>query len=163
MQIIKNGVVEQADWRHIADDESLPLSKFTISLQRWLSERATLQNCDGEMGIRLQGDSDLKVIKEDLARFAVIVLEFPAMADGRGFSLARLLRGRYGYTGDLWARGDYIRDQMFFLQRVGVNAFECTEGQKPLDLLPAFSEFSVTYQVSSDASEPLFRREQRDR
>jgi uncharacterized protein (DUF934 family) len=161
MQIIKNGRVELDDWVHVADGDAVPASRFTVSFGRWLAERASLGVAGSEIGIRLAGDSSLEEIKGDLGRFALIVIEFPAMADGRGFSLARMLRGRYGYAGELRARGDYIRDQVFFLQRVGVNAFECPAGLDPADWLPALNEFTVTYQTSNDQSEPLYRRHRR--
>ena len=78
--------------------------------------------------------------------------------DGRAFSQARLLRDRHGYAGELRARGDFLRDQMFFLRRVGVDAFEFPEGTNLQDRLKAFEEFSVTYQAAVDNPEPLYRR-----
>jgi uncharacterized protein (DUF934 family) len=47
---------------------------------------------------------------------------------------------------------------MFFLSRVGVDAFEFPEGTDLQDRLKAFDEFSVTYQAASDTPEPLYRR-----
>ena len=162
MQLVKNGAIVQDDWRHIADDESIVGDKFTVSLQRWKSDGISALAGVNALGVRLPGDADLGAIKDDLGRFALIVIEFPALADGRGFSLARLLRSRYGYRGEIRARGDFIRDQVFFLQRVGVNSFECPDGKTAADLLPALAEFSITYQTSSDQAEPLYRRVRRE-
>lgn len=48
----------------------------------------------------------------------LIAIEFPAMTDGRGFSLARRLRG-IGYQGRLRAAGRVIADQYAMARRVG--------------------------------------------
>ena len=43
---------------------------------------------------------------------------FPQFTDGRGYSIGALLRERYGFTGELRAIGDVLRDQLFYLARV---------------------------------------------
>ncbi len=48
----------------------------------------------------------------------LIAIEFPAMTDGRGFSLARILR-ELGYRGRLRATGRLIADQYAMARRVG--------------------------------------------
>lgn len=48
----------------------------------------------------------------------LIAIEFPAMTDGRGFSLARRLRG-IGYQGRLRAVGRLVADQYAMARRVG--------------------------------------------
>lgn len=48
----------------------------------------------------------------------LIAIDFPAMTDGRGFSLARRLR-ELGYTGRLRAVGKLIADQYAMARRVG--------------------------------------------
>lgn len=159
MQIIKDGCIVADDWRHLADDEAAPAGgRYTVSFQRWQTEKQALVADAKELGIRLRGDDLLEMLADDLSSFALIVIEFPAMADGRGFSLARLLRDRFGYQGEIRARGEFIRDQMFFLGRVGVNAFECGEVQTLESLLPALSEFTVRYQAATDETQPLYRR-----
>ena len=55
-----------------------------------------------------------------LASLPVIAVDFPAFTDGRGYSTARLLRERYGYTGELRAIGDVQRDQLHYLRQVGL-------------------------------------------
>lgn len=160
MHIIKDGRIVADDWRHLADDESLAGPRVTVSYSRWLAEKERLRKEGIEVGVRLSGDDPIEVLaeSEDLSRFPLIVIEFPQMSDGRGFSLARLLRERYGYRGEIRARGDFIRDQMFFLSRVGVNAFECGQDQDLESLLPALSEFTVRYQAAADEPQPLYRR-----
>ncbi len=53
----------------------------------------------------------------------MLVVEFPSSADGRGFTLARLLRLR-GYRGRLRARGHVIADQYAMARRAGFDEVE---------------------------------------
>ena len=48
-------------------------------------------------------------IAADIDRFSLITLEFPAFTDGRSYSLARTLRERYGYRGELRAVGNVLK------------------------------------------------------
>ena len=91
----------------------------------------------------------------------MIAVHFPKAADGRGYTTARLLRERYGFTGELRAFGDIGRDQLFYLNRVGFDSFAI--GEEPgvgnvADALSAFDDFPEAYQAASDQPEPLFRR-----
>jgi phosphoadenosine phosphosulfate reductase len=63
----------------------------------------------------------------DLPRFPVIVVTIPKYADGRAFSIARLLRERDGYKGEIRAKGEYIIDQVPLMMRVGIDAFETSD------------------------------------
>ena len=54
---------------------------------------------------------------------ALYVNAFPSFADGRGFSLARHLRGR-GYAGRLRATGPVISDQYTMARRSGFDEVE---------------------------------------
>jgi uncharacterized protein (DUF934 family) len=158
MAIIKNGAIVGNDWRHAADDEALPEGNASVSLKRWQAERGSLMQRKAPLAVRLAAGDAPEDIAADLPRLAMVVLEMAHFADGRVFSTARLLRERYGYAGELRAKGDFLRDQVFYLARVGVNAFECYEGVDPEALLPAFKEFSVTYQAATDEPRPLYRR-----
>lgn len=157
MQIIKDGRIVEDHWRHLGDADEAEAGPVTVSAARWRSEREALL-ARPDTGLRLTGSDDVAAIASDIAHWPLIVLEFTAMADGRSFSSARLLRERYGYTGELRARGAFIRDQMFFLTRVGVNAFELADEGKLAAALSAFSDFSVRYQAATDEPAPLYRR-----
>jgi uncharacterized protein (DUF934 family) len=149
-------------WRHLDDPDELPDSgAVTVSKARWQAERDALATRREPVGLRLEADSSLKDIAEDLNRFPVIVLDFASLADGRLFSLARMLRERYRFSGELRARGNFIQDQIFFLSRVGVNAFEPAAEMTVEGVLAALSTFSVTYQAATDQPLPLYRRERR--
>jgi len=158
MQIIKDGAIVADEIRHLADEEAPAGGAFTVSLARWLKEKESLKATGSAVGVRVTGADALEGLAADLPHLALVVVEFPALADGRGFSLARLLRDRYGYEGEVRARGDFIRDQIYFLGRVGVNAFEPAHDADLEGLLPALTEFSVNYQAAADHKQPLYRR-----
>ena len=112
---------------------------------------------EGEV-LRLEPTDDPAAVAERLARVARVEVHFPKFGDGRGFSIGRLLRERYGYTGELRAVGHITRDHLFFLESCGFDAFELREGEDPHAALAAFDDFSESYQASPKRAQPLFRR-----
>lgn len=130
-----------------------------VPLALWREARGT---CDTlrireKLGILLNNTDDPALLAADLAGIELIAIEFPRFTDGRGYSIARLLRGRYGYRGELRAVGDILRDQIFYLTRVGFDAFELRDDQDPQVALSAQADFSIAYQASTDRPVPLFR------
>ena len=106
--------------------------------------------------VRLEpADDPAAVALEGVARIEV---NFPKFGDGRGYSIARLLRERYGYRGELRAVGHITRDLLFFMESCGFDAFELREGENPHEALAAFDDFSESYQASVAWPVPLFRR-----
>lgn len=76
--------------------------------------------------IALAPDTDPALLP-DIARAAqAIVIDFPAFNDGRGFTLARLLR-QAGFTGRLRARGHVIADQYTMARRAGFDEVEISD------------------------------------
>ena len=58
-----------------------------------------------------------------LVNAPMIRIDFPSFADGRGFTLATILR-RAGFTGRLRARGHVIADQYAMVRRAGFDEVE---------------------------------------
>ncbi|MEK6293743.1 MAG: DUF934 domain-containing protein, partial [Paraburkholderia tropica] len=94
----------------------------------------------------------------DFDKIALIAIDFPVFRDGRGYSIARLLRERYGYKGEIRAIGDVLRDQLRFYERCGFDAYALRADKDIHDALKAFTEFTVQYQGAFDEPSPLFRR-----
>ena len=95
-------------------------------------------------GIRLDGDSEMEAVSSAVSRAqGSLVIVFSAMKDGRGYSLARLLRGRLGYRGQLVASGPLIADQADFLFRCGFDAVELPDEADTRDWTKAARRFSV--------------------
>jgi uncharacterized protein (DUF934 family) len=99
-----------------------------------------------ERVIRLEPADDPAAVAHELAGAARVEVHFPKFGDGRGYSIGRLLRTRYGYTGELRAVGALTRDHLFFLARCGFDSFELREGEDPHAALAAFNDFSASYQ-----------------
>ncbi len=150
MQIIKDKRISDNTWTFVAGDDALKDGDITVSVARWQKDKEQIIQRSGKTGIRLTPNDDVADISEDLDKFSLIEIDFPTFTDGRGFSQARLLRGRYGYSGEIRATGNFIADQTFYLSRVGVNAFELKNVGELNVALSALNDFSVHYQKSSD-------------
>ena len=122
-----------------------------IKGRRVVSESSPSRN---DKIVRLEpGDDPAAVALEGVTR---VEINFPKFGDGRGFSIARLLRGRYGYTGELRAVGDVLREQAGFMVRCGFDAFEPADGSTPEDWERAAHRFRHAYQRSTDRRTPAF-------
>jgi uncharacterized protein (DUF934 family) len=94
--------------------------------------------------VRLEpGDDPAAVALEGVTRVEV---NFPKFGDGRGYSIARLLRTRHGWRGELRAVGHITRDLLYFMESCGFDAYELREGENPYEALAAFDDFSHSYQ-----------------
>ena len=154
MRIIKDKTIVEDNWKHYSGEGKLPEGNIIVSLTVWqendFSGRA--------IGVRLEPDESPNDIRDDLDKISLIAINFPSFNDGRGYSFAKMLRDRFGYEKEIRAVGDVMRDQLFYLQRCGFNAYEIKEGKDINDAVKAFDDFSVTYQVSADEDQPLYRR-----
>src|SRR5438270_13359823 len=115
---------------------------------------------EGEV-VRLEPTDDPAAVADRLEGVTRVEVHFPKFGDGRGFSIGRLLRERYGYKGELRAVGHITRDHLFFLESCGFDAFELREGEDPHAALAAFDDFTESYQASPQRPLPLFRRRTR--
>ena len=126
----------------------LPEDERIVPLAQW----------KGEPGVALGTADDPAAIAADLDRISTIVIEFPQFTDGRGYSMARLLRERYGFKGEIRAAGDVLRDNLFYLSRCGFDSFVLGDQSKLDEALSGLSDFSDGYQASVERPQPLFRR-----
>lgn len=124
-----------------------------VMLEAW---RANPQNHADATALVIANDASLADISNDLNGFSVIVLDFPKFTDGRAYSQARILRDRFGYTGEIRARGEILRDQIYFMARCGIDAFEFSDAGK-IQAEDALKEFSFVYQPAADKAAPAWR------
>jgi len=148
MQIVKDKQIIEDSWHYIADDAELKPGDVSVSVDRWKKDKQQLLSRNGKIGIRIAPDDSIEEIADDLEKIQLIELDFPALADGRLFSHSWLLRSRYHYQGEIRATGHYLPDQVFYLSRVGVNAFNPEKQEDLALLLASLSDFSVKYQIS---------------
>lgn len=151
MALIKAGRLAEDPWIAVEDEGPLPLAaRVIVGLARWREQHQALLARNAPLGIRLASDQPPALIAEDLSHFELVALEFPKFTDGRAYSYARLLRERYGFTGELRAVGNVLRDQAFFMQRCGFDAFEVTEAAALDGWRSAAREITVRYQPAAD-------------
>ena len=149
MPIIKDQQVTENTWNFVADDNPLTNGNISVSLKRWNQDKEQLLKHEGKVGIRLiPGDDVDSLNKEDLKTVDLVELDFPVFTDGRLFSLAQLVRSKHAYQGEVRAVGNFMSDQVFYLHRVGVDAFELSEAKDIEHALSALNDFSVRYQAS---------------
>lgn len=163
-EIIKNKTVVSDDWSvlRLAEGESaetitVPAGRVIVPLKVWKAQAEALKS-RAEIGVWLASDERPEELKGELDSFKVVAVDFPKFADGRGYSIAYNLRARLGYTGELRAIGDVLRDQLFQMVRCGFNAYATREDRNIHDALKGLTVFSETYQASVDNELPLFRR-----
>ena len=124
---------ERADtWEHLTGDAAPSGGDFTVDIARWQDQRnellAHVARTGGALGVRLAIDTDPATILDDVRHFALVVVEIPNAPDGRFFSIGARLREQLRYRGELRATGDVAPDQLSFMQRCGIDAFELGDG-----------------------------------
>lgn len=166
-KIIKDKAIVDDEWSllKLAQGETpelvaIPAGKQIVPLAVWIAQKPALASRK-DIGVWLAPDERAESLKDDAASLPLIAVDFPNFADGRGYSTAFNLRTRLGFTGELRATGDVLRDQLFYMQRVGFNAFATRPDRSIEDALKGLTDFSDVYQTSWDQKTPLFRRANR--
>jgi uncharacterized protein (DUF934 family) len=165
--IIKNKTVVEDEWvvLRLSEGETpesvdVPAGKIIVPLKVWQAQREVLLARE-DIGVWFASDERVEDLQNDVAQLPVIAVDFPKFGDGRGYSIAYRLRARLGYRGELRAIGDVLRDQLFYMQRAGFDAFATRADKDIHEAVKSISDFSLSYQASVDESQPLFRRVQR--
>ena len=156
---------EAAIRRHPAGEAPKSHRYLLLPLAEWLARRDDLlveaRAVGGgarlALGVELGPADDPSQLADDLDELTLIAIQFPRFTDGRGYSIARQLRGRYEWRGELRAVGDVLRDQLFYLARCGFDTFALRDDQNVDASLSAFRDFSEAYQAAVDRG-PLFAR-----
>ena len=101
-------------WALIGDDAIPPDGPVIVALAR-LQEALAARPA---AGVLIPNDTQPENLRPFFPRLGLIAVDFPAFADGRGFSIAVRLRD-LGYTGRLRAHGPVIADQFAYLLACG--------------------------------------------
>lgn len=145
-------------WTLVREGEAPAGTAAIVPLDAWLEGGP-----DGSRAPWLPADTELTPeLAAELAAAPMIAVDFPKFTDGRGYSLARLLRERHGYRGEIRAVGDVLVDQLHFMTRCGFDGLALREDQWLEDALRNLRVFSRAYQPAVDQPEPLFRLRQRE-
>jgi uncharacterized protein (DUF934 family) len=145
----------------LADDDAIStpvssLSGMIVSFARFQRDGEALLTQGAHLGVRLEPDEPVEGLAYDLRRLALVALDFPKFRDGRAYSAAALLRERYGFTGEVRAVGDVLRDQALLMLRCGFDAFEPADGATLEDWSHALHRFRHVYQAAADRRSPAF-------
>ncbi|XZG69135.1 DUF934 domain-containing protein [Chitinibacteraceae bacterium HSL-7] len=160
-KVIINREIVEDRWQRVtaAEDGSITLPQdgaIIVPYQYWLANRDALAGRD--VAVCFAPDDEPESLPVDANAFALIAVDFPAFTDGRGFSIGRLLRERYGFTGELRAVGDVFKDTLNYLWRCGFNAFAVRADKDINDALKGLDDFTEFYQSAVHEPTPLFRR-----
>ena len=148
MQIIKDKQIIDDNWNYVADDAQLVPGNVSVSFARWQKDKADLLAHNGKVGVRLGAVDCVEDIAADLSTIDLIELAVVDFADGRLFSQAWYLRNRFAFLGEIRATGHFMPDQVFYLTRVGVNAFAPENNDYLPFVLSNLNDFTVKYQKS---------------
>jgi uncharacterized protein (DUF934 family) len=158
MPLVKDGALVTDTWTRIADDEALPGDgAVAVSFQRWQAERETLLGRNAPVGVYLSNIEPVEALVPDLARIAVVILDFPKYTDGRAYSQARLLRERHGYRGELRATGNVLRDQLLLMRRCGFDAYE-VDARGAAGFAASMGAVTHAYQPATNDAGMLLKR-----
>jgi uncharacterized protein (DUF934 family) len=148
-RILRRREVVEDDWRHLGEQspdeagaESLivPFTEFRANPSSWRAR-------EGLLGVRLAPADNVEELVEDLPRLSLVAVEFPGVAEGRGYTQGRVLRTRLHFKGELRAVGAGVKQDLIFLMaRCGFDSFELAPGQSFEDALRALHRYTVAYQ-----------------
>lgn len=147
----------------IADTQIPSTGKVIVPLTVWIARKTELVErlAKGEVGVWLAPHETVESLanaESDLNQFPIIGIFHERHADGRPYSMAVLLRTRYGYTEELRVFGDVLRDHLFFYKRCGFDSFLIRADRSAEDALTGLKDFSMPYQGAVDEKLPVWRR-----
>lgn len=146
MPLLEKNAFAADTWTFIAADGALPEGgRVALPFARLKAEWETLAKFPGELGAVLSNTDNDEDVEVYLPHLSLVVLPFPAFADGRSYSIARQIRN-LGYTGELRATGNVLPDQLQMMLQVGFSSFEVAD-RFPLAMWQkAGKQMSLAYQ-----------------
>ena len=164
MPLLRDGKLVEGGRVFLEDGAPNPTGgEFIVSAQRFAAEKDVLLARNVPIAVRLGPGDDPTMLAEHLDRINLIEVAFPKFTDGRGYSIAALLRRRLGYKGELRAIGQVQRDQLNLMVRTGFDAMDLEPsalgGADPEAIYKdAVGPFSEVYQASADGRETVFAK-----
>jgi uncharacterized protein (DUF934 family) len=149
-RLLRDAKIVVDEWRYVAEAAADAAAPLIVTLTQWQLEPDTWLARGTPLGVVLSPADHVEKIAGDLKHFTLIAAEFSGPSEGRGYTQARQLRERWGFTGELRATGYVRRDQLFFMARCGFNSFELPDTDIE-HAYTAFSTFSAAYQPANDA------------
>jgi uncharacterized protein (DUF934 family) len=119
MLLLENGAEIPDPWIEIAGDAEVPEGAKVI---------VPLARLRPGLGVRIGAATTPAELAQVAEQAALVVIDFPAPRDGRGFTLARRLRERHGYTGEIRAAGRILPDHRAMLAATGFSTVALQDG-----------------------------------
>lgn len=152
-------------WSGSQDEGGLPdlehgAHKVLVPFTWWLSQLDSHHHeadvialaKNGQIGVWFAADDDIlkdaNIVEAGKTVWPLVAAHFPIFRDGRSFSTAALLRGRFAWSGEIRAIGDVLIDQLLQGARVGFDSFALRPDQNLDVALKQFDLYSVTTQNS---------------
>jgi phosphoadenosine phosphosulfate reductase len=166
----KNGAFIGDPFTPWADAYDPATARYThVPLKAFLAHRGEFLENPHPLGLLVSPGDRVEDVEADLGRFASVAIAFPSFTDGRGYTTARVLTERFGFSGEVRAVGDVLQDQIPLMRRCGFNAFIVTHGPTRQALLEGhLPEVALFYQPTGKSVEvpvgtrPFLRRPARE-
>ncbi|MDV3503617.1 DUF934 domain-containing protein [Marinobacter sp. M-5] len=160
--ISRDGTISADTWVVVprpadGDALSIPDQPALIPADLWLAGKEHFEGRD-DIGVWFDSHDEPEILDGLVNELKLIAVNFPKFSDGRGYSIARLLRERFGYQNELRAIGDVLLDQLQFMKRCGFDSYALREDKDATKAARSLSFFSQGYQAATDTDMPLFRR-----
>ena len=126
MPLIDDAGFKPDGFTRLAEGGALPSGNVLLPIEQLFAHRHEVLARGDLLGVHMPNTAKLDEVWPVLDDVALVSIEFPSFADGRGFSLARGLRRR-GYRGILRAFGPLIADQMRHALGCGFDEVETSQ------------------------------------
>ncbi len=109
-----------------------------------------------ELAVTAERDERTAAVVEAVLHGKAIAIPFAKFNDGRGFSIAHLLRSNHGFRGEVRATGHVIPDQAIHLLRAGFDTANLKSSEALFHWQSSLSHYKGAYQKA--ARNPLMQR-----
>lgn len=130
-------------------------SDVILPIEEWLERTSVWRDHAGRVAVLLEPGDDPERLAATLPDLTMVVVDFPAFTDGRGFSIARLLRSRYSFAGAVRASGQIIADQVLMLRRCGFTEFNLPDDHAAGTALRLLQIAVPTYQPDASGGRTI--------
>jgi uncharacterized protein (DUF934 family) len=152
-RLLRDGRIVEDDFKTLSEASGADAAPLMLTFGEWHAERARWLERRSPLGVILEPADEVERLAPDLPRLALVGANFPGVSEGRGYTQGRLLRERFGFEGEVRARGAIRRDLVFLLARCGFTSFELPESELE-GALAALSTFTAAYQPANEAGLP---------
>ena len=151
--LVRDGEITEDEWTYGAEPESSRETRTILNIEDFVKQaHAELH------GVCLDSSVEIEGVIDQVKQAALIAVNFATFADGRGLSLAVLLRSRYGYKDELRAVGEVLPDWTPYMLRSGFNSFELADPSAAASAIACMERLTDQYQASVIQPNPIFRR-----